>query len=153
MADVKSTNAPPVNPRYRAPEALTDANAHTKASDIFMFGCIMWEVFTRTKAFHWLAQPNELQKMLNERWNLKAEERTAVNCHERLETDVRIRIPERALELMLRCLQDNPELRPKIEEIREELNKMFLNECYLNPDVDRGMVAMPELPIKRSKIV
>jgi hypothetical protein len=48
-ASIKPTNVAPVNPRYRAPEALTDPNMHNQASDIFMFGCIMWEIFTRSK--------------------------------------------------------------------------------------------------------
>ncbi len=67
-ASVKPTNTAPVNPRYRAPEALTDPNMHTKESDVFMFGCIMWEIFTRTKVSSLgSSQPQHVMNVSNRR--------------------------------------------------------------------------------------
>ena len=143
MANTKTTNAPPVDPHYRAPEALTDANAHTKASDVFMFGCIMWQVFTRTKAFYWLAPDHDLQVLLNERWKLKSEEKTTKSFDERLKTDVPVCIPTEATRLMLSCLHDQPGARPTMSQIKTELSNILSQESYLNPDEECGMVALP----------
>ena len=42
-------------PATSAPESLgQQTTIFSEKSDVFMFGCTLWEMFTRTKPFYWL---------------------------------------------------------------------------------------------------
>ena len=72
---------PPVHPCYRAPEALTNPGEHKQPGDMFMLGCVMYEIFTGEQMFSHLNSSN-LQTILNERWKLVIAEKEVATIYD-----------------------------------------------------------------------
>ncbi|EXX57932.1 Ypk2p [Rhizophagus irregularis DAOM 197198w] len=102
---------------YMAPEILRGQN-YTKASDIYSFGIIMYEVISELPPYHDVNHDHNL----------------AIRICKGLRPRFNIKVPQLIVRLIKRCLDSNPLSRPKAEEIKkilsqwsEELFTMFKN--------------------------
>jgi serine/threonine protein kinase len=96
---------------YIAPEILRGQN-YTKATDIYSFGIIMYEVITGLPPYHNLSHDNDL----------------AMKICQGLRPNFNIKVPKSIVHLAKRCLDANPLNRPTSTEIMDELWELNLNE-------------------------
>ena len=111
-------------PVTRAPECLDDSSSgrlvYSLKSDVFMFGCTLWEMMTLTKPFSWLGLDGS--DLVQHRKEMKMNDmETMKSFHSNLKERVKMAIPRGVVRLMLRCLMDNPESRPSMDEVVAEL--------------------------------
>ncbi|GES87707.1 kinase-like domain-containing protein [Rhizophagus clarus] len=89
---------------YIAPEILRE-QAYTKASDIYSFGIIMYEIICGLPPFH----------------DVSHDEILAIKICKGLRPRFNIKVPQLIIRLIKSCLDANPLKRPKAEEIRDIL--------------------------------
>ncbi|GET02564.1 kinase-like domain-containing protein [Rhizophagus clarus] len=89
---------------YIAPEILLE-QAYTKASDIYSFGIIMYEIISGLPPFH----------------DVSHDEILAIKICKGLRPRFNIKVPHLIIRLIKSCLDANPLKRPEAEEIREIL--------------------------------
>ncbi|RIA87931.1 kinase-like domain-containing protein, partial [Glomus cerebriforme] len=85
---------------YIAPEILRGQN-YTKASDIYSFGIIIYEVFSGLPPYH----------------NVSHDENLAIKICQGLRPRFNIKVPQLIIHLIKRCLNANPLNRPTAKEI------------------------------------
>ena len=94
-----------------SPELFSGTGVGMKA-DIFAFGCVMWSILTRLRAWHWIQgayKGNVIEKAVG----LDAK---------------RPRCPESQLTDMIRlCMHHNPEMRPTAQDLSTWAHKRFPN--------------------------
>jgi serine/threonine protein kinase len=95
---------------YIAPEILRRQN-YSKASDIYSFGIIMYEVISGLPPYYNLAH-NEL---------------LAIKICQGLRPRFNIKVPQSIVHLIKRCLDANPSNRPTADEISKILNQLINN--------------------------
>ena len=90
---------------YIAPEVLSGGRNYTKASDIYSFGIIMYEVFSGLPPYHDVSHDKNLAMKIclgfRPRFNIK--------------------VPQFIVHLIKRCLDANPLNRPTAEEVKDIL--------------------------------
>src|SRR6266496_5374700 len=89
---------------YIAPEILRGQN-YTKASDIYSFGIIMYEVISGLPPYHDVSHDINL----------------AIKICQGLRPKLNIKVPQLIVHLIKRCLDANPLNRPTAKEIRKIL--------------------------------
>ena len=47
--------------RWEAPESLSRMRVFSEKTDVFSFGCLLWELFARRHPFDWIDHGNVLQ--------------------------------------------------------------------------------------------
>jgi serine/threonine protein kinase len=87
---------------YIAPEILR-GQSYTKASDVYSFGIIMYEVISGLPPYHDVSHDNNL----------------AIRICKGLRPRFNITVPQVIVHLIKRCLDANPLNRPEAEEIRQ----------------------------------
>jgi len=92
---------------WMAPETI-QKDRSSKYSDVYSYGIILWEIWTREEVYKGLAPPQIIHRVANE--------------------SLRPPVPEdcRWKELMVRCWSQLPLDRPNFDEIVEELNRILL---------------------------
>ncbi len=91
-------------PSYMAPEMIRKRNATTKV-DIFAFGVLMYECLTGKKLFYGRSKEERMTRVLNYNPPAPSKEEWRVKDCEQLE------------ELVMSCLEKNPEQRPESAEL------------------------------------
>src|SRR6266487_763817 len=94
---------------YIAPETLRGQN-YTKASDIYSFGIIMYELISGLPPYHDVSHDNNL----------------AIKICQGLSPKFNIKVPQLIVHLIKRCLDANPLNRPTAKEIHNILYKWFM---------------------------
>ncbi|EXX58687.1 Ypk2p [Rhizophagus irregularis DAOM 197198w] len=97
---------------YISPEILRGQN-YTKASDIYSFGIIMYEVISELPPYHDVSHDHNL----------------AIRICKGLRPRFYIKVPQLIVHLIKRCLDSNPLTRPEAEEIKKILNQ-WSNELF-----------------------
>ncbi|CAI2165315.1 9943_t:CDS:2 [Funneliformis geosporum] len=100
---------------YVAPE-IFQLQTCTKASDIYSFGIIMWELMTGRKPF----------------WDRKWDIHLIIEIHDGIRPPIITDAPEGYIELMQKCWDSNPNERPTAYEIIKSINEIIFNE-KMNP--------------------
>ena len=95
-------------PSYLAPEVY-QKKAYDEKIDIFSFGTILWEIFTREVPYEGLEPTDIMQKLLKE-------EPLAGS----------ISLPKPIQKIIIECRNLNPDLRPNFEKINEMLGNIDL---------------------------
>ena len=85
----------------------------SEKTDVFSFGCLLWELFARRHPFDWIDDGNVLQE------RMKTDVR--LDPMQRMEDDGRQRTPPTVIELMERCVSIEARDRPTMKEIHETL--------------------------------
>ncbi|GET64735.1 kinase-like domain-containing protein [Rhizophagus irregularis DAOM 181602=DAOM 197198] len=93
---------------YISPEILRGQN-YTKASDIYSFGIIMYEVISGLPPYH----------------DVSHDENLAIKICQGLRPRFNIKVPQLIIHLIKRCLDANPLNRPTANEIEEILNQWY----------------------------
>ncbi|CAB4427812.1 unnamed protein product [Rhizophagus irregularis] len=99
---------------YMAPEAL-QGQKYTKASDIYSFGMIMWELMTGRRPF----------------WDRDHDTGLIINIYDGLRPPIVTNAPEGYIELMEECWHSDPDKRPQITDIKERIGRMYSKEYDL----------------------
>jgi serine/threonine protein kinase len=99
---------------YVAPEVF-QKQKYTKASDIYSFGMIMWELITGRRPF----------------WNESHDSDLIIAVCDGLRPPIVNDAPEGYVELMQECWHSNPEKRPTAFNLMEKIKTMRENE-YIN---------------------
>ena len=108
-------------PAYIAPEVYLNKE-YSKASDVYSFGLIMYEMFTGHKAFEHFYSPKQIREYLLE------QQQQRQHC-----LTFEFPIAETYRRLIERCCSNKPEERPTFSEIVYELAN---NEGYINDEID-----------------
>ncbi len=95
-------------PSYLAPEVY-QKKAYDEKIDVFSFGTMLWEIFTREVPYEGLEPADIMQKLLKE---------------ESLVTSVNM--PKAIQKIIVECRVLNPDLRPNFERINEMLDNIDL---------------------------
>jgi serine/threonine protein kinase len=93
---------------YVAPEILRGQN-YTFASDIYSFGIIMYEVFSGLPPYH----------------DISHNENLAIKICSGLRPRFNIKVPQLFVNLIKRCLDANPSIRPTAYELQDILNQLY----------------------------
>lgn len=94
--------------QWMAPEVIV-GKRYTEKADVFSFGVILWELATRKPPYYGIDGQVVSQRVVKEGLRPKISEKEA---------------PGPFLDLMKRCWAEDPERRPKFEEIIRELMQM-----------------------------
>jgi len=96
--------------RWSAPELMTRAQV-SKASDVWSFGVVIWEIIEWEKPYHQIASNNEVMKQV---------------CNEglRLERPTRIEIADKLWEIMKSCWATEPKNRPSFQDLYKTLGEL-----------------------------
>ena len=99
------------SPQWMAPELLRHETTNTAASDVYSFGILLWECYSRTTPYE---GEDDIDQVLRDVADPKMEKRPAVppSC------------PAKVAAIMLDCLKGDPELRPRFEEIDLRLKRL-----------------------------
>ncbi|CAI2170557.1 3328_t:CDS:1 [Funneliformis geosporum] len=99
---------------YIAPEVLQGqkSNKYTKASDIYSFGMIMWELMTGRRPF----------------WDQNYDIELIIKICDGIRPTINTNAPEGYIELIQKCWHSDPNKRPTTGVIRESVYKIILNE-------------------------
>mgnify|MGYP001950233119 CR=1 FL=1 len=92
-------------PAYMAPE-IFQKRAYDKKIDVFAFGTLLWEIFSRKVPFEGLEPSDVMQKIM-------AEEQLSMSG-----------IPKRIAQLINECRAMDPKKRPDFKYIVEALNEI-----------------------------
>ena len=93
---------------WLAPEVMKHSNAYSEKSDVYSFGIILWELATREEVYQGLEATQIIARVAND--NLRPAP-----------------IPKACpwKDLMVRCWNKNPEVRPNFKTIADELTRIF----------------------------
>ncbi|RHZ82566.1 hypothetical protein Glove_109g39 [Diversispora epigaea] len=94
---------------YIAPEILSGDNNYSKASDIYGFSMIMFEILTKIPPFHNIPHDNDLAFKICDGYRPT------------IPTDTKI--PQLLIDSMKRCWDENPDQRPTASELFDHFNK------------------------------
>jgi serine/threonine protein kinase len=108
---------------WMAPEVLKHAR-HSKFSDVYGFGIILWELATRKEVYE----------------ELESTQIIAMVANDRLRPDIPVGCPWNAL--MVKCWMEEPLERPTFDEIVKELNR-------LRPTVKKSTFTGEELQVPK----
>ncbi|RGB29931.1 kinase-like domain-containing protein, partial [Rhizophagus diaphanus] len=89
---------------YMAPE-IFQGQKYSKASDIYSFGMIMWEVMTGRRPF----------------WDRNHDTELIIDICDGLRPPIVTNAPEGYIELMKECWHSDPEKRPTTDDIRKRI--------------------------------
>ena len=92
---------------WMAPETIKKDRS-SKYSDVYSYGIILWEIWTREEVYKGLAPPQIIHQVANESLRPPVPEDCPWKC------------------LMVRCWSQIPKARPDFDQIVEELNRIFL---------------------------
>jgi serine/threonine protein kinase len=97
---------------YAAPEALQN-NQVSPASDMFSFGCVLWELLSLKEPWSELggATFQIMSKVCHEKASLRVED---------IPDDVRDQVPK-VIEVLRRCFSFDPEQRPQAAHVYDVL--------------------------------
>jgi serine/threonine protein kinase len=98
---------------YMAPE-IFEGQKYIKASDIYSFGMIMWEVMTGRRPF----------------WDRSHDTDLIIEIVDGLRPPIVTNAPEGYIELMEECWHSDPNKRPTANDIIEKIIKMYDNERH-----------------------
>ncbi|EXX56136.1 Mkk2p [Rhizophagus irregularis DAOM 197198w] len=105
---------------YMAPE-IFQGKKYTKASDIYSFGIIMWELMTGRRPF----------------WDRNHDTELIIEIFDGLRPPIVTNAPNGYIELMKECWHSDPEKRPHATDIYDKIDKMkdeeWKNSCNKNP--------------------
>ncbi|XP_017841229.1 dual specificity protein kinase pyk3 isoform X2 [Drosophila busckii] len=104
-------------PAYIAPEVL-NGNKYTEQCDIFSFGVMLWETFTRKKPYYHLENPNRLSII-----HLSSQGQRP------LLSDITFPHFEKIIKLIECCWHQDPLKRPKIQEVDDILSSYINKEA------------------------
>ncbi|EXX59642.1 Ypk2p [Rhizophagus irregularis DAOM 197198w] len=96
---------------YMAPE-IFQGQKYTKASDIYSFGMIMWEIMTGRRPF----------------WDRNHDTYLIIDICDGLRPPIVTNAPDGYIELMKECWHSDPEKRPVAADLHEKIRNMHLNE-------------------------
>ncbi|CAB5182319.1 unnamed protein product [Rhizophagus irregularis] len=96
---------------YMAPEIFR-GRKYTKASDIYSFGMIMWELMTGRRPF----------------WNRSHDTELIINICDGLRPPIVTNAPNGYIELMEECWHSDPEKRPHATDIYDKIDKIYKEE-------------------------
>lgn len=133
----------PVNPVYRAPEALTSQEYHDFASDIFQFGSILAEMFTFRCVFadkiieieeeaQQLSQ-DVLQVVLNKRYVMFTEKQTHQTFATHMDTHMKFPMSIDLRTLIVQCGHDESCCRPTIEILNAAIQNEYNQISVIDP--------------------
>ncbi|POG81462.1 kinase-like domain-containing protein, partial [Rhizophagus irregularis DAOM 181602=DAOM 197198] len=94
-----------------APEIFR-GRKYTKASDIYSFGMIMWELMTGRRPF----------------WNRSHDTELIINICDGLRPPIVTNAPNGYIELMEECWHSDPEKRPHATDIYDKIDKIYKEE-------------------------
>ena len=95
-------------PSYMAPEIFAK-KSYDKKIDVFAFGTLVWEIFSRQVPFEGLEPVDVMQKILKEE-NLPM-----------------LNIPKKIVQLINECRATDPNKRPNFEYIIDFLDNSYVN--------------------------
>ena len=99
--------------RWEAPELLSRMRVFSEKTDVFSFGCFLWELFARRHPFDWIDDGNVRQ--------VRMKNGVSLDPKQRMGEDGRQRTPPVLIELMEKCVFIEPRDRPTMKEIHETL--------------------------------
>ncbi|RHZ69975.1 hypothetical protein Glove_276g24 [Diversispora epigaea] len=105
---------------YMAPETL-NRGEYTRASDIYSFGMIMYEVFTSYPPYY----------------NMPHDENLVFSICEGQKPEIKCEIPQLLKDLMEKCWDTDPSNRPKAIELKSYL-KYYLNNSEINEQTKKA---------------
>ena len=139
----------PKPPRWCAPEALSERNLCSLKMDAFMFGCTLWEMFTRTKPFAWMdeeAKRSLPAEDINERRkSLMVSNKDTVTSFYKYFPQGQSVIPVSALAIMFACLNDEPDHRPTMNEVVTHLEMSRNMMSMLRASDNLPVTVLPNL--------
>ena len=97
---------------YVAPE-IFQGKKYTKASDIYSFGMIMWELMTGRRPF----------------WDRNHDTYLIIDICDGLRPPIVTNAPEGYIELMKECWSSDPNKRPTAAELYEKISDIYDKEC------------------------
>lgn len=104
--------------RWEAPETLVDNPDYTKASDVYMFGIFLWELFSREVPYLGVSTKDMIQGV--KAGDLRPSRLDAKKC------------PEAIFTLITDCWRHKPEERPTMAEV-------FIRLSEINMDINYGL--------------
>ena len=119
---------------YVAPE-IFEGQKYTKASDIYSFGMIAWELMTGRKPF----------------WDRNHDTDLIIEICDGLRPPIVTNAPEDYVELMQKCWHSNPNKRPTAIELVNKINKIYGEEYKNHPTKITKIIKSPDIgPIRIS---
>lgn len=114
--------------RHDAPESLQEGRPFSTKSDVFMFGCTLWEMWTRLPPFDWIKDPQKLLEMRRKekldfgkeaasRWNITSN----VGSEQKESQHILLKVKE----LMLECLRYEADDRPSMSRVVDLLKQLM----------------------------
>ena len=107
-----------------APESVTGSRVYSLATDVYMFGGLLWEMWTRSAPFSWWPNPTTLLRMRREQKLDMADEvhtRWHGSCLYKADSEVSVAIKM----LMIECLQYERKKRPRMQQVVEKLEEIL----------------------------
>ncbi|CAJ1935034.1 unnamed protein product [Cylindrotheca closterium] len=118
----KSSNALSGTPFWMAPEYLSGKKKYSSACDVYSFGMIIYEIYSRKIPYEGANPTKVLRKVCNPRINYRP--RIPVTC------------PKRMADIMKKCWSPNPSFRPESKDLDMMFNDMNSNDA--EPLIDEG---------------
>ena len=134
--------------RWCAPEALTERNLCSFKMDVFMFGCTLWEMLTRTKPFAWMDEAKRslpAEEIKEKRKSLMVSNKETVASFYNHFSRHQSVIPISALSIMFSCLNDEPDHRPTMNEVVTQLELVRTMMSMLGTNENLPPTVLPNL--------
>jgi class 3 adenylate cyclase len=111
-------------PYWMAPEILRSESENTTATDVYSFGIILYEVYSRCDPY----EGEDPAKVLNQVADKSVQKRPATPDN----------MPAHIRSLMADCVQDDGDQRPMFEEIELRLKRLNAENIRVEPDVSKS---------------
>lgn len=131
--------------RHAAPESLQGNRPFSEKSDVFMFGCSLWEMWTRRKPFDWLGDANKVQEERSKHKTDLAARFTAEWPVSFESSGLTLETLKQVKELILSCVQSKPEDRPSMVEVVQRLEQLIKPDQHPHPHLH-----LPSQPVNSS---